>query len=95
MYLAATDVLLICGELPEEAKDSFSLSLIQLLGAIGAIASVMLFAKTLHDPKSPRDAEQLKRRDDIEKGGAQYEYFPSVAQNNKSASDNKDDRYTI
>jgi len=87
MYLVATDSFIIWGELPQETQNGFWGSLLLFIGGVGSVGAVMLFAKTLHAPKSPRDAYHLNRRDDIEKSGVQYEYFPSIKQNEKSTSD--------
>ena len=44
-------------------------SIFEILGGTSAIAGVMTFAKSLHDPLTEKEAQELAEKDDIEKGG--------------------------
>ena len=43
-------------------------SLLGLIGCIMVIVGVCTFAKSLHDPLTPKEAQELAEKDKIEKG---------------------------
>ena len=76
-FLAAIIAIFLTGYLPAIAE-YFGLpeSVVHLLSAVlkltyavGAIVSVCKFAGTMHNPLTPKEAEELKRRETLEKTG--------------------------
>ncbi len=54
---------------PQSATCETICALAKILGGISAIASVMIFAKSLHDPLTPSESRELQEKETYEKTG--------------------------